>query len=322
MLHKMNARHLVLIAVLFSLLFGCKKDIKTGPESRNLPRPLGLVLEGMIQGEVLRQRLSGPIGVAADNSGNLYVVDAGNNRLLKFDSDSKALRGAGGFGSFEGLLNSPTYVAVDNNLNVYVSDAGNKRISVFDSRLNFVDNIDFADADDPLKFGRPSGLAINDYGELWIADPDNSRIAVFVNLYKFDRFVADVETYSGLLLGPRAVARAQEGRVLVSDDRKSLIFSFDAFGIYLFDFGRDILERPSGISLDRFGSIWVIDARLSMIFCFDREGELIYSEGSPGREGPYSFRNPQDLTVLPGDMIAISDTGNDRVLIYKILYPE
>ena len=88
------------------------------------------------------------------------------------------------------------------------------------------------------------------------------------------------------------------------------------------DFGRDVLEKPSGISLDRFENIWVIDAGLSMIFCFDREGELIYSEGGPGRDGPYSFRNPQDLTVLPGDMIAISDTGNDRVLIYKILYPE
>ena len=63
MLHKMNARHLVLIVVLFSLPVGCKKDVKTEPESKNLPKPLGLVLEGMIQGEVLRQKLSRPIGV-------------------------------------------------------------------------------------------------------------------------------------------------------------------------------------------------------------------------------------------------------------------
>jgi DNA-binding beta-propeller fold protein YncE len=262
------------------------------------------------------------VGIASDNAGHLFLVDAGNSRLLKFDPGFEATRETGGFGSYEGLLNSPSYLAVDNNLNVYVSDAGNQRISVFDSRLNFVDNIDLVDEDDPLKFGRPSGVAVNDYGELWVADADNSRISIFNNLYKFDRFVGDVETYSGLLLSPRAVARAEKGRVLVSDEGKSLILGFDAFGIYLFDFGKDVLDRPSGIGLDRYGNIWVVDADLSAVLCFDPDGKLIYSEGSPGREGPYSFMNPQDLAVIPGDLMAVSDTGNDRVLIYKILYPE
>ncbi|UCD95437.1 MAG: hypothetical protein JSU69_05140, partial [Candidatus Zixiibacteriota bacterium] len=106
MLHNLHVRYCVLIVAFISLLFGCNKDIKTGPESKIVTKPLGLVLEGMIEGEVLGQRLSRPSGIAADISGNLFVVDAGNNRLLKFDSEFKALREAGGFGSFEGLLNS------------------------------------------------------------------------------------------------------------------------------------------------------------------------------------------------------------------------
>jgi hypothetical protein len=97
---------------------------------------------------------------------------------------------------------------------------------------------------------------------------------------------------------------------------------FDSYGIYLSSIGRENVAKPSGIDFDRFGNIWVVDAGLSAVLCFNRKGDLMFSVGSYGNDGNYSFNQPQDLTLLPKDRIAVSDTGNDRLLIYRILYPE
>jgi len=305
-----------------ALIHGCGPNARPGDESRPVIKPYSLIYEGRISGNVFNVPLNDPIGLVSDADGNIYVVDAGNSRLIKFDNQLIPVRETGGFGISETLFNSPTFVSIDNNLNLYVSDVGNQRISIYDTRLNYVDMIELVDFDDPGKFGRPDGIAINDYGELWIADPDNSRISVFDNSGRFDRYVGDVETYSGLLLTPRAVTRGQRGKVLVSDAGRSGVYVFDSFGLYLFDFGYDVLERPSGLKVDNFDNIWVTDSKLSTLFCFDRDGLLLYSVGVYGTTGKYNFDKPNDVTILPGNRIAVSDTGNDRIMIYKILYPE
>ena len=301
---------------------GCKQNINPGQETKSLHKPISLLLEANIKGDIMGRRLSRPFGIDADNSGNIFVIDAGNNRLLEFDSSLQPVREVGGFGTLEGLFNAPTFVTIDNNLNIYVSDGDNQRISIFDARLNYVYKIDLIDADDPLKFGRPAGLAINDYGELWVSDPDNSRISVFNVSNAFDHFVGDKETYSGLLLMPRDIAKGARSRMVVSDEGKARVFGFDSFGIYLFDFGKDILSKPSGVDLDPDGNIWVTDIGLSAAFCFAPSGDLLFSTANQGSTIVPGFDHPRDIAVISGGRLAISDTGNDRILIYKIIYAE
>ena len=311
----------LLLAALVSIA-GCGPKVRPGEESKSEKVPYALVYENQISGTVFGQNISDPMGLEVDNAGNIYLVDAGNNRLIKFDRELNPVRETGGYGISETLFNSPAYAALDNNLNLYVSDEGNQRISIYDTRLNYVDMISLIDDEDPARFGPPGGLAINDYGELWVSDPDNSRIVVFDSNTEFNRFVGDVETYSGLLLTPRAIARGSKGKLLVSDEGKRRVYVFDSFGLYLFDFGYDVFKRPSGLTTDALGHIWVTDSRQSTLYCFDSEGYLIYSLGVQGTAGEYSFNKPEDVAVLPGNRIAVSDTGNDRVMIYKILYPE
>jgi tripartite motif-containing protein 71 len=100
-----------------------------------------------------------PSGVATDSSGNVYVADAFNNRIQKFDSDGhfvmawgknvyifgatgapfeicttaafcQAGNGTGGLG---GEMNFPSGVATDSAGSVYVADTGNHRIQRFGS---------------------------------------------------------------------------------------------------------------------------------------------------------------------------------------------
>jgi len=262
------------------------------------------------------------MGVEADDFGSLYLVDAGNNRLIKFNSEFKVVRDAGGFGRSEGLLNNPTHIEVDNNLNIYIADAGNQRVSVYDSRLNFAEEISLIDDDDPLRFGRPSGIAVNRYGELWVADYDKAQILIYNNVHQFVRVIGGTETSIGLLLNPESMTTASSDRVLVCDAGNGAIKVFDNIGVHQYDLGGGYLESPTGVDVDKFGNIWVCDESLHKIFCFDRSGEYLYSIGEEGNDGIYSMRSPSGLTVAWENKLIVSDKGNNRLLVYDILYPE
>jgi len=316
------AVYLILFMQIVLLVFGCNKNGEVAEEIRVSRKPTGLVLINEIKTDRYGNSLFAPAGICADNSGNIYIVDAGNNRLLKFDRDFQQMREAGGYGVSEGLFNSPSYIALDNNLNLYISDGGNRRISVYDVKLNYVGMIDMTDPDDPLRFGRPSGLTVDDYGELWVTDPDNSQLLVFNSYLSFDRMVGDVKTYTDILLHPVSAAKDNRGNILVTDDGRSRIFGFKNNGVYRYEYGQDYLEKPAGIDVDKTGCVWVVDSENCVIFCFDRNGEFLYSEGIKGTGGEFGLNQPTDIAILDSDKIAVSDTGNNRVLIYRVLYSE
>lgn len=88
--------------------------------------------------------LNGPEGITVDAKGNVYVIDAGNNRVVKFQPDGTFITSFGSQGSgngqfrFDALVNTPNSANFDNqgivvapNGTVYVSDAVNQRVLIF-----------------------------------------------------------------------------------------------------------------------------------------------------------------------------------------------
>ena len=59
------------------------------------------------------------------------MVDEGNNRIQKFDSNGKFITKWGTIGSGDGQFEEPTGIALDSSGNAYVVDRGNSRIQVF-----------------------------------------------------------------------------------------------------------------------------------------------------------------------------------------------
>ncbi len=85
--------------------------------------------------------ICGPMGIAVDNGGNLYIADAFNNRVLEYNTplttDTTADRVFGTCGSFTSFactgvsadsLKNPMGLAVDNPGNLYVVDNQNNRV--------------------------------------------------------------------------------------------------------------------------------------------------------------------------------------------------
>lgn len=70
--------------------------------------------------------LNGPVGLAMDSAGNLYIADSGNNRVRMVAPDG-TISTVAGTGSFS-VLHLPFGVAVDAAGNLYIADNANNRI--------------------------------------------------------------------------------------------------------------------------------------------------------------------------------------------------
>lgn len=267
------------------------------------------------------QRLKDPAGMAVDAAGNVYVVDSGNDRLVKLRANLDPSVETGGFGSQSGLLNRPSFVTIDNELNLWVSDEGNRRLSRFDGQLNYVDEIPFYDSDNPLRFGFPSGIAVADYGEVWVADRENNYITVFDNLGNFERLVGDFGYSGGQLLNPEKIVLDDDDNFIVADGGNQRLVVYDGYGNFSHELKLNSLRYP--ISLALSGSrMWVLDGGTGVIVLIDAEGRILFRCGPVLVGSERGLIEPTDLVLLSDDRLLISDSGNSRLLVCRIIYNE
>lgn len=121
-------------------------------------------------------------GVTVDEShGWLYVVDASNDQVDKFDLSGNHLGVIGGDGNGDGQFAGPRQPTVDAAGNLWVTDYGNFRIQQFDAGGAFV-----RDAPDPKRtpgdamLAESRDVALNPVtGEVWAADSWNQRVQKF-----------------------------------------------------------------------------------------------------------------------------------------------
>ena len=131
-----------------------------------------------------------PCGIALTRGGSLIVADAGNRRIRLVEENGKTstFAGAGESDFHDGFLfNSkffqPTAIAVDNFGAIYVADGNAIRVinrrffpiveTITDTKRGFTDGNLLAS-----RFNRPSGLAIDESGNLLVADAENQVVRV------------------------------------------------------------------------------------------------------------------------------------------------
>jgi len=72
------------------------------------------------------------------NNGDLFVLDVGRNRVLKFDRDGSFLFQFASYGSGPGQIDSAGDIATDGDGYLYIADSGNNRVVRFDQDGNFI----------------------------------------------------------------------------------------------------------------------------------------------------------------------------------------
>jgi serine/threonine protein kinase/sugar lactone lactonase YvrE len=136
-------------------------------------------------------RFRNPWGVAVDGMGNVFVADMSNDTIRKITPTGvvSTLAGQTGIsGSLDGVgtsaqFNNPFAIAVDNADNIYVSDTANNTIrkitqnGVVGTLAGLSGRAGSSDGDGhDGRFCNPQGLAIDDKGNIYVADTGNNTI--------------------------------------------------------------------------------------------------------------------------------------------------
>ena len=115
--------------------------------------------------------LDRPTGVAIAANGDIFISDGhggqSNDRIVKYSKDGKFIKAWGKRGKGQGEFDTLHGIVLDAAGRVYVADRGNSRIQVFDSEGKFIAEW--------KQFGRPSGLAIDKDGIIYVADNQSNE---------------------------------------------------------------------------------------------------------------------------------------------------
>ncbi|MBL8239283.1 MAG: hypothetical protein JNM66_17795 [Bryobacterales bacterium] len=197
---------------------GSRADLVLGQNDFFTTSPLG-------PGTTSSVGLRNPTGLTVDNRGNLYVIDTGNNRILRYPRLTAQ----------QGDLIQPNLVIGQNSFSANLPNQGNnaplaKSLALAGSNASFT-----------------ASLAFDNAGNLWVTDPGNNRVLRFpasvlgdsasngpeADLVLGQSSLTTTQTVEwgraesrllkSALLQPSAVAFDPAGRMLVTDGANRLV---------------------------------------------------------------------------------------------------
>lgn len=288
-----------------------------------------------------------PAGIAVGRTGaggayEVYVTDAGNNRIQVFTPAGAFLRkwgkdgGTGAAGAGMGEFNDLHSVAIVGD-RLFIADSGNNRIHSFTPQGVFLSGWGSGYGDGPAMFYEVRGTAVDRDGNLYVVDGQNGRVQVFDAGGRFLRQWGGTDCWSrprpaGKFCGPDGIQVDREGRVYVVDTLNHRVQVFDSTGRFLAKWGRNggdgtagagdgEFNRPADVAVDERGHVYITDAGNNRIQAFARgaDGRYAFARkwGGAGAEPGY-FRSPQGVAVGPDRSIYVADAGNHRLQVFRV----
>ncbi|HEY2893463.1 MAG TPA: hypothetical protein VGJ16_04600, partial [Pirellulales bacterium] len=249
-----------------------------------------------------------PFGVETGPDGALYITTIGSHRVLRLDRKTGQLTSVAGSGvkgysgdggpATQARLNEPYEVRFDQQGNMYFVEMQNHLFRRVDRATNTISTVagdgqaGFA-GDGGLaktaRFKQPHSIALDDRGQLYVADIGNHRIRrIDLATGKIDSIAgtgdhelpSDGESAQGKpILGPRALA---------------------------------ISGRTMWIALREGNSVWKLDLDRGTIHHVAGTGKAGYSgDGGPAREA--TFNGPKGIAVSPDGTVLVVDSENQVV---------
>jgi len=184
------------------------------------------------------EALQGPTGIAVDGAGDLFIADTGNNRVVAVPYNGSWNSSAATV--VASSLDAPLAVASAPSGNLYVANSGAGQIDEILSPLSQPISQLVA-----VGFAKPSGLAVDASGSLFVADPTDGELVRIPNLSGSLSPNDQVEAGIGIN-APYGVAIDPAGNLYVSDSSAAAAYEVARTSTTL-DFGNWAVGATSGL---------------------------------------------------------------------------
>ena len=250
--------------------------------------------------------LSNPHDVKLSGDGKvLFVSDVGSGRVVGLDADTFELVGA-----FGGDILSGTHdVDLDDRGRMYVADTHNSRVAIFElqgMRGELVGSLG-------ERLSGPEGVLVHPNGMIYVAGAWSNNVVA----YRDAEIVHELQGLSA----PHDLEVAPDGRIWLADAGNDRIL--------LLSESLEVISELSGppfnfdgvryLDVMPDGTLIAADKYTHSVKIIDRDGRLLATLGTgrPGK-GEGVLRTPEGVESA-GDILWLSDSGNDRVVKYRIL---
>lgn len=327
-------------------------------------------------GQATAAELNNPYSIAIDSAGNVLIADQVNHRIRKVATSGIITTIAGtGTGSYsgddaaatDGTLYAPCGVLVDTAGDVYIADTYNhvvRKITTSTGKISTVagtnisgfsgdgNGVDDGDSETDVQatsamINRPTSLAVDSTGNLYISDTYNSRIRkILASNWTIDTVVGDGAERrwgdGGLAVDasinhPQGITFDKAGNLYIADTNNHMIRKVTTDGVIqtvagTTDFGYNgdeipatqaMLFYPKWVAVDDAGNLYIADSfnmRIRMVttdgIIHTIAGNGVY--GMSGDGGPAvdaELRFPSSVTVGGNGKIYVTDNQNHRIAL-------
>lgn len=306
-----------------------------------------------------------PNGVTVDSAGNLYIADVATSVIRKvntagiistvagFADEKTVFSGDGGPATSASIYIASNHngLAVDGVGNLYIADDGHQRIRKVDTAgiiATVAGNGKQGFSGDGgaaigAQLWRPSAVAVDHTGNLYIADTYNARIrkvdtAGIITTVAGNGALASTgdggpATSAGLFL-PMGVAVDGAGNIYIADQNAHNIRKVDTRGIITTVAGSAAegfsgdggpatsaeFAGPYSVTVDNAGNIYIADHGNHRVRKVNTAGTISTVAGTGGASGTGDGGPPTSANMLPADVAVdaagnyyIADEGNNRI---------
>jgi streptogramin lyase len=248
---------------------------------------------GVEDGVSRQAAFSDPFGVAVDSSGNVIIADGGaSNRIRRITVQGNVETIAGSDEGFadgnarEAQFNTPSGIAIDKDDNLIIADTSNHRIRKLDKKgevttIAGAGAVGFQDgAANEALFDAPVGLAIDEQGNIFVADTYNDRI-----------------------------------RKISTDGQVTTVAGTGVAGYLDGQASEAMFDTPCAIAVDQQGNLFVADTGNNAIRKITPQGEVMTFAGNQedGQSREARLSQPVSVAVTHDGFLFVANQNNGRI---------
>lgn len=257
-----------------------------------------------------------PMGLIIDAYGQLYIADAGNNRVQVIDSNGHFVAEFGSYGWRDGEFDFPNDVDLSLDT-LYVADTGNNRVQY----CNLVNRIFYplTTTSQDFQFDAPEGIGLGRNGEVFVVDTLNHRWVQFSRDLAFVFTIGSFGSSREQFWNPTDLLVNPHGTVYVVDTGNHRIMSYDFSGNPIQTWGKEgnalgQFREPKRLAIDSWNYLYVTDSGNRRIQVFTAEGRAVIEFTVK------TLLNPCGIAVSEKGRVFVTDTDAGDIKVFQVIF--